>query len=123
MVNFTQSPAPLASLSVRLISPFLLPPCNQAIHVRKVWSPPTAATVSSLPLAPAGSVSAGGAVVSSPSSDPELKKAYFRQLEEIQALQDQLQLKERRIAQLEAELSRVSRDRDVDPLQAGESNC
>ncbi|GFO41746.1 hypothetical protein PoB_006825100 [Plakobranchus ocellatus] len=88
--------------------------------VQEVWSPPATAVPPPFPVT-AGVTSVAPGTASSPATDPELKKAYFRQLEEIRALQEQVQLKDRRIAQLEAELSAV-RDRDAD-LKPGESNC
>ncbi|XP_055872822.1 coronin-1A-like isoform X2 [Biomphalaria glabrata] len=50
-----------------------------------------------------------------------LKKAYFRQLDEIKNLQEQLQLKDKRIQQLETELAQM-KEREAD-LKPGESNC
>ncbi|XP_059149783.1 coronin-1A-like isoform X2 [Physella acuta] len=68
-------------------------------------------------------VSAVQMVIGQPSatSHTNLKKAYFRQLEEIASLQEQLQVKDRRIKQLEMELSHM-RERESD-LRPGESNC
>ncbi|BFZ14229.1 hypothetical protein BsWGS_17268 [Bradybaena similaris] len=81
-----------------------------AIHVRKVWSPV------SLPAAPPHDP-----LLPSPSTDLELKKAYFRQLEEIRSLQEQLQLKDRRIKQLELELAHF---KDIEAnAKPEESNC
>ncbi|KAH9509688.1 Coronin-2A [Bulinus truncatus] len=73
---------------------------GHAIHVRKVWSPPVSSVASPSPT----SLSSKSGV-SFPSSESELKKAYFKQLDEIKNLQEQLQLKDKRIQQLEAELA------------------
>uniref|UniRef100_A0A2C9JQ77 Coronin n=1 Tax=Biomphalaria glabrata TaxID=6526 RepID=A0A2C9JQ77_BIOGL len=89
---------------------------GHAIHVRKVWSPPVSSVASPSPT-PVSSKSG----ISFPSSETELKKAYFRQLDEIKNLQEQLQLKDKRIQQLETELAQM-KEREAD-LKPGESNC
>ncbi|XP_048242759.1 coronin-2B-like isoform X4 [Haliotis rufescens] len=55
----------------------------------------------------------------SPQSQSNLKKAYFRQQEELNSLKEQLRLKDKRISQLEDEVQRL-RGKDGDQ---GESNC
>lgn len=49
----------------------------------------------------------------------QLRKAYFRQVEEIKALREQISLKDKRIRQLETEVSQL---REMDS-ELGESNC
>ncbi|KAK0067756.1 coronin-1A [Biomphalaria pfeifferi] len=87
---------------------------GHAIHVRKVWSPPVSSVASPSPT-PVSSKSG----ISFPSSETELKKAYFRQLDEIKNLQEQLQLKDKRIQQLETELAQM-KEREAD-LKPGET--
>ena len=51
----------------------------------------------------------------------QLKKAYFRQLEEIRSLKEQVTLKDKRIRLLESELSTLKEKEST--LGPGESNC
>ncbi|KAK7096473.1 hypothetical protein V1264_005768 [Littorina saxatilis] len=78
------------------------------IHIRKTWHPPAPS------LQPV--TESGGDVP--PNADAELKKAYFRQLEEIRSLKEQVVLKDKRIRQLEMEVVAL---KETD-LQPG-SNC
>ncbi|XP_025083235.1 coronin-2B-like isoform X3 [Pomacea canaliculata] len=83
---------------------------SNKIHIRKTWqSPPSS-------MQPLSEIEA-----MTPQSDSELKKAYFRQLEEINSLKEQVALKDKRIRQLEAEL--VSLKEKETSLGPGESNC
>nr|XP_022307279.1 coronin-2B-like isoform X2 [Crassostrea virginica] len=70
--------------------------CNQnghsVTHVKKVWS---------VPQSPATPHWLG----ESPPNEAELRKAYFKQLEEISSLKEQISLKDKRIRQLEEEIS------------------
>ncbi|XP_046364460.2 coronin-2B-like isoform X6 [Haliotis rufescens] len=77
-------------------------------YQKKVWSPVS-------PSSPATTTTANGL----PGTDSELKKAYFRQQEELNSLKEQLRLKDKRISQLEDEVQRL-RGKDGDQ---GESNC
>ncbi len=49
----------------------------------------------------------------------QLRKAYFRQVEEIRSLKEQISLKDKRIRQLEEELQSLRDDKELE----GESNC
>ena len=51
----------------------------------------------------------------------QLKKAYFRQLEEIRSLKEQVALKDKRIRLLESELNSLKEKESS--LGPGESNC
>lgn len=50
----------------------------------------------------------------------QLRKAYFQQVQEIKALKEQLALKDKRIRQLEDEVSKL---RSADSTHGGESEC
>lgn len=50
----------------------------------------------------------------------QLRKAYFQQVQEIKALKEQLALKDKRIRQLEDEVSKL---RSADSTDGGESEC
>ena len=78
---------------------------NEKFHVKKVWSTPPP---SSIPCQ------------SSSHSDVELQKAYFQQSEEIKSLKEQIKLKDKRIRQLEDELSILRTPSDCGP---GQSDC
>jgi coronin-2 len=61
-----------------------------------------------------------------PSNDSELRKAYFLQLEEIKSLKQQVSVKDKRIRQLEEELSQLrtsSNGNEGVKEIPGESNC
>ncbi|XP_050398684.1 uncharacterized protein LOC126816312 isoform X16 [Patella vulgata] len=75
------------------------------IHVRKMWQQPQHGEDYSHRNAP--------------NTDAELKKAYFRQQDEIRQLQEQITLKDKRIRQLEEEVRGI-RETSCGP---GESNC
>ncbi|XP_064645556.1 serine/arginine repetitive matrix protein 2-like isoform X4 [Lineus longissimus] len=80
------------------------------VHVKKVWTPKS-------PQAEEPPIENG----LTPKTDPELRKAYFRQLEEIHSLKEQIMLKDKRIRQLEEELNDLKDcDNDNTPNQ---SNC
>ncbi|XP_060605093.1 coronin-1B-like isoform X3 [Ruditapes philippinarum] len=76
------------------------------IHVKKTWSP---IKPPSNPMwEDMGDV---------PNTDPELRKAYFQQAQEIKALKEQLALKDKRIRQLEDEANLLKKSANE------ESNC
>ncbi|XP_052786744.1 coronin-1A-like isoform X2 [Mya arenaria] len=84
------------------------------VHVKKTWSPITQ---------PERTLEEG---VMSPDTDPELfdrneklRKAYFQQVKEIKALKEQLALKDKRIRQLEDEVTKLRSGSH----QNGESEC
>ncbi|KAK6184794.1 hypothetical protein SNE40_007182 [Patella caerulea] len=78
---------------------------SDKIHVRKMWQQPQHGEDYSHRNAP--------------NTDAELKKAYFRQQDEIRQLQEQITLKDKRIRQLEEEVRGI-RETSCGP---GESNC
>ncbi|KAL4216781.1 hypothetical protein ACF0H5_024504 [Mactra antiquata] len=81
-------------------------PNNHKIHVKKTWSP----------INPSANHSWDD-IGKAPNTDPELRKAYFQQVKEINALKEQLSLKDKRIRQLEDEVNTLRK-----PAQ-GESDC
>ncbi|XP_071098854.1 coronin-2B-like [Haliotis cracherodii] len=83
---------------------------SNKIHVRKVWHMQPTTTSPCPPTDHNGH---------NFQNDIELKKAYFRQQEELNSLKEQLRLKDKRISQLEDEVQRL-RGKDGDQ---GESNC
>ncbi|XP_048242760.1 coronin-2B-like isoform X5 [Haliotis rufescens] len=83
---------------------------SEKIHVRKVWHMQPTTTSPCPPTDHNGH---------NFQNDIELKKAYFRQQEELNSLKEQLRLKDKRISQLEDEVQRL-RGKDGDQ---GESNC
>lgn len=79
------------------------------VHVKKVWSPVQP------PTSPVWQNSQD-----MPNTDPELRKAYFRQVEEIKSLREQIGLKDKRIRQLEDEVTLL---RSGGIKTRGESDC
>ncbi|KAL8591842.1 hypothetical protein ACOMHN_044338 [Nucella lapillus] len=103
------------------------PASSNTIHIRKTWHPPPQPTVQAAAFqahASSSSSSSSTAPLSPPTTDPELKKAYFHQLEEISSLKDQLGLKDKRIRQLETELATLRLHQvSSAPMESGESKC
>lgn len=79
------------------------------VHVKKVWSPVQP------PTSPSWQNNQD-----MPNTDPELRKAYFRQVEEINSLREQISLKDKRIRQLEDEVTLL---RKCGIKTQGESDC
>ncbi|KAJ8305170.1 hypothetical protein KUTeg_017282 [Tegillarca granosa] len=79
------------------------------IHIKKVWSS-NQTTYPTIPQWQNGL----------PYSEMELRTAYFKQVEEIQSLKEQLSLKDKRIRQLEEELDLIRLPGKCGP---GESDC
>ncbi|XP_074661176.1 coronin-6-like isoform X2 [Tubulanus polymorphus] len=83
---------------------------TEKYHVKKVWSQRSS-------LSHENGDSHNGPV---PNTDQELRKAYFRQLEEMRCLREQVSLKDKRIHQLEDEI-KILKGEHVDSRY--ESNC
>ncbi|XP_013387577.1 coronin-2B isoform X2 [Lingula anatina] len=85
---------------------------SENIHVVKVWSPGSDTPSSGIP---------NGI----PKTDPELRRAYFQQLEEIRSLKQEVGLKDKRIRQLEDELRKCKSETCNGQLeeQVSESSC
>ncbi|CAH1789437.1 unnamed protein product [Owenia fusiformis] len=83
---------------------------NEVSHVKKVWAPRKFES-------PDKDIPVENGT--GPRTDPELRKAYFRQLEEIRSLKEHLGLKDKRIRQLEDELRSLKDDQS----RLTESNC
>ncbi|XP_067652931.1 coronin-2B-like isoform X3 [Haliotis asinina] len=83
---------------------------SEKIHVRKVWHMQPSTISPSPPTDHNGHNFV---------NDIELKKAYFRQQEELNSLKEQLRLKDKRIMQLEDEVQRLR----TGSGDQGESNC
>ncbi|XP_076438878.1 coronin-1A-like isoform X3 [Babylonia areolata] len=94
-------------------------PTSNTIHIRKTWHPPPPQ------LSPQTVSHSQAASPPLPDSVPELKKAYFRQVEEISSLKEQLSLKDKRIRQLETELSmlRHNQGSPASTEPGSESHC
>ncbi|XP_065937452.1 coronin-2B isoform X2 [Magallana gigas] len=88
--------------------------CNQkghsVTHVKKVWSSPQS------PATPRW-------FGETPTNEAELRKAYFKQLEEIGSLKEQISLKDKRIRQLEEEISMLKLPVAGAESGEGQSEC
>ncbi|XP_062619419.1 coronin-2B-like isoform X5 [Saccostrea cucullata] len=83
---------------------------HSVTHVKKVWSAPQT------PVSPLW-------FGDSPPNEAELRKAYFKQLEEIYSLKEQISLKDKRIRQLEEEISMLKLPVTRDDTGPGQSDC
>ncbi|XP_056004095.1 coronin-2B-like isoform X2 [Ostrea edulis] len=83
---------------------------HNVTHVKKVWSAPQS---------PAAPLWFG----EFPPNEAELRKAYFKQLEEITSLKEQISLKDKRIRQLEEEISMLKIPVTRDDVGPDHSDC